>query len=305
MKLLHWLRKVPSLPARIWRWFWSAPQVAPLLIHCRQAELTESLTRHRLWLDTRGEQGERLMVRDRTYAGADFHGERMDQADLEEACLDGARLDRCSLNGARVAGASFFDASLSGADLSAADGLLARQLAGADLRAARLPDGVKEFPLKEVAREAADSAQKVSFGLLAGCLYCWLTIAGTTDASLITNSGATQLPFVGLNIPTGTFYLVTPVLLLGVFGYLHLYLVRLWEALAYLPAYFPNGQSLDQQSSAWLLTEMLRRLAVRLRTERVRFDRLRVWLPRLLAWWMVPATLLLLWKRYLLSHEWE
>lgn len=304
MKLKTSLGRAWNWPSRGWRWFWHAPQSKPRPVHPRQAELDAALAHHQLWLDTRGEQGGRLAVRGDTFAGAEFHGACLDNADFSGACLDRAVLDLCSFKDVALAGTSLLDTSLVGADLSGAKGLLARQLAGADLRGARVPASVKEFPLIAVAKNAAESAQKVSLGLLAGCLYCWLTIAATTDASLITNSGSTQLPFVGVSIPAGTFYVVPPALLLGVFGYLHLYLVRLWEALAFLPAYFPNGQSLDQQSSARLLTEMLRRLVVRLRPERVRFARLRTWLPRLLAWWMVPATMLLFWQRYLASHDW-
>jgi uncharacterized protein YjbI with pentapeptide repeats len=88
------------------------------------------------------------------------------------------------------------------------------------------------------------------------------------------------------------------------FVYLHLYLQRLWEALAELPAVFPDGRPLDKRAYPWLLNGLVRAHFKLLRNERPLFSRLQSFISILLAWWLVPLTLLLLWWRYLYRHDW-
>jgi hypothetical protein len=46
---------------------------------------------------------------------------------------------------------------------------------------------------------------------------------------------------------------MAPLILLGVYFYLHLYLQRLWRDLSTLPAVFPDGEALDEKAYPWLL----------------------------------------------------
>ena len=78
------------------------------------------------------------------------------------------------------------------------------------------------------------------------CAYTLLTAVTTTDAALLTNAATTPLPIIGARVPVVGFYLLTTILLLGFYAYLHLYLQRLWEGLAALPAVFPDNRTLDQ-----------------------------------------------------------
>ena len=52
---------------------------------------------------------------------------------------------------------------------------------------------------------------------------------------------------------------------LGFYAYLHLYLQRLWEALASLPSVFPDHRTLDQAAYPWLLNGMICALRPRAR----------------------------------------
>jgi uncharacterized protein YjbI with pentapeptide repeats len=91
---------------------------------------------------------------------------------------------------------------------------------------------------------------------------------------------------------------------LALFIYFHIYLQRLWEALATLPAVFPNGQRLDERSHPWLLTDLARRHLPRLQTESLALSWLQSGVSMALGYWAVPFTLAAVWKRLLPLHDW-
>ena len=229
-----------------------------------------------------------------------------ERADLSEAGLRDAILSGADLREADLSGADLRGADLTNTDLAKAKGLLAEQLAGAVTTGATLPDDIgKGFPetLRTV-EEAAKNARKLSSGLLLACLYSWLTIATTTDVRLLTNTASSPLPIIGAAIPIAGFYWAAPVILLGVYLYLHLILQHLWRLLATLPAVFPDGVPVDKKAYPWLLTGLVRIHMPRLRKDRPDFARPRALLAVVLAWWIVPVTILLFWGRYLPRHDW-
>lgn len=73
------------------------------------------------------------------------------------------------------------------------------------------------------------------------CLYCWLTIGGTTDAQFFGAEHQTALPFIQMKMPMTGFYAVAPWISLVVFFYLQFSLQTVWEIFATLPAVFPYG----------------------------------------------------------------
>ena len=76
-------------------------------------------------------------------------------------------------------------------------GLRTEQLAGADLTGAKLPEQLKKlYDSLENVKGISESARKIFLAVLAGCLYCWLTIATTTDVNLITNRNSSPLPII-------------------------------------------------------------------------------------------------------------
>src|SRR5262245_42423838 len=184
------------------------------------------------------------------------------RADLTRAKLTNVNLWRADLRQVNLSKAhlhetTLHEADLQGANLTDATGLLPRQLAGADVSDARLPANFPLFTALDRVKDLSDSAQKIFIALLVGCVYCWLTIATTTDARLLTDSTSSPLPLVQTPMSISSFFRVAPWILFCVYLYLLLYLQRLWEGLAELPAIFPDGRTLPQRASSWLLNGLV------------------------------------------------
>jgi len=230
---------------------------------------------------------------------ADLSAIPLVNTDLKGADLTGAKMGNSNLEGTDLR-----EAGLRGADLASAVGLLPDQLAGSDLTLAKLPKALDDF-FKELkaAKEISDNAQKLFIAMLAACLYSWLTIAATTDANLMTNRASSPLPIIQVSIPIVSFFAVAPLLLVGVYFYCHFYLQKLWEELGSLPAFFPDGKPLQSRADPWLLSDLVRSHVAKLRPNRPFLSYLQSWVSTVLAWWSVPATLLLFWLRYMPRHD--
>jgi Pentapeptide repeats (8 copies) len=236
-----------------------------------------------------------------------LRGAHLDAADLAHASFEGADLAQANLKGAELTDTSFRGAVLERADLTGAMGLLPRQLAGANLRGAKLPDALKEFGDLKRAQQLADSAQKLFLVILAACAYLALAVITTTDPQLLLVSTSAELPIIKTPVPTLGLFWVGPLLLVLSFTYFHLYLQRLWETLAELPAILPDGAALDERVDPWLVTSLIRRRIPRLReTESARAPWLLVqdWLCVCAVWWVTPLALVPVWLRYLMRHDW-
>jgi uncharacterized protein YjbI with pentapeptide repeats len=196
-------------------------------------------------------------------------------------------------------------ADLRGQDLTNIEGLLPEHLAGADLTGATLPEKIEKFPAVGQVAAISSEARKISIGLLAACFYSWLVIGTTKDVQLIVNTATSPLPIINTPIPIAGFYVVGAALLAAVYCYLHFYLQRLWRTLATLPAVFPDGTELDDRTDPWLLTNLVRADFARLRANAPPLTRLENLLAVVVAWWLVPITLLALWARYLPAHGWR
>src|SRR5262249_24863975 len=81
-------------------------------------------------------------------------------------------------------------------------------------------------------------------------------------------------------------------------------LQRLWEELGELPALFPDGRPLDKKAYPWLLNILVRTHAPRLRSMRSTLTSCQAAISVLLAWGLVPLTIVVLWGRYLRAHDW-
>lgn len=236
---------------------------------------------------------------------AQLDGATLDDSELNGADLSGASLREVDLSSTDLSGATFRGAVLQGANLQVKRGLLHPEtLAGADLTGAQLPESVKKlFEDLKTVDEISESARKLFIAMLAGCLYCWLTIATTTDLNLITNRTSSPLPLIQTSIPIVGFYVVAPLLLLSVYFYFHFYLQKLWEELGSLPAIFPDGRRLHQRSDPWLLNDLVRSHLALLRSGRPFMSYFQQAISIVLAWWLVPFTLFFFWGRYLRRHD--
>ena len=261
--------------------------------------------------------------------GANLRGAVLTESDLRGAILEDADLSETKLEGTDLRGANFYNANLRGADLRGAKlqetelakanlreadlqdtdlteskSFTTNQIAGTNVTGAKLPDDIAKFEGLDHVAEISKNARKIFLSMLLGCAYSWLTIATTTDARLLNSSASSPLPIIGTEIPIFWFYWAAPLILGAFYIYLHLYLQRLWESLAGLPARFQDGKRLDERAYPWLLNGLVRRHFKLLKEERPPITRLEEWVTIFLAWWAVPGTLLGFWLRYLPRHDW-
>ena len=194
-------------------------------------------------------------------------------------------------------------ADLRGQDLRGVAGLLPEHLAGAVLTGATLPDDLARFDALGQVAAISSEARKVFLGLLVGCVYSWLVIGTTKDVALILNTSSSPLPIINAPIPITGFYVIGATLLAAVYCYFHFYLQPLWRALATLPAVFRDGVAQDDKTDPWLLTNLVRTEFAQLRTTAAPLTRLENQLSIVMAWWLVPVTLIALWARYLPAHD--
>ncbi len=252
--------------------------------------------------------------------GADIKEGKLIKAKLQKTIFKSANLGKANLSGAELNGANLSnanmqntvldgikglsDANLKHANMEGATGLLGNEFAQADVTGAKLPDDIKEFKALDIVEKTSQNARKIFFAMLLGCVYSWLTIATTTDVRLLTNTASSPLPIIGTEIPIVGFYIAAPLVLICLYFYFHFYLQGLWESLASLPAIFPDGKRLDERAYPWLLNRLVRRHFKRLRTARPVIAHLQEIVVIILAWAVVPFTMMAFWFRYIPRHEW-
>jgi len=272
----------------------------------------EILEQHGDWLDSHGETGIQADFSRENLEDADLIDARLTdallnktilkRADLMLADLRGASLLQANLKDANLLGTVFHQANLQAASLDGATGLLSRQLAGANLFGATLPvDTSPSEGLKYVRQVAAKAGWFLIAILLVNAL-AWLRIFTTRDPQLLRNAPA--FPFFGLqaDVPFVAFYLFGPVVILSLYVCFHLYLQRLWDGAAQLPAIFPDGRSLDT-CLPWFARWSVRMHSKWLKSTRSPLAFLEAGIAMLLLYWVAPATILLFWGRYLTLEE--
>ncbi|MEM9764063.1 MAG: pentapeptide repeat-containing protein, partial [Pseudomonadota bacterium] len=102
-------------------------------------------------------------------------------------------------------------------------------------------------------RELSQNARTTWFGLLALLAFVTVTLMAHNDAKFFAAGVETELPLVGISVPTTAFFIAAPLLLAAVYAYLHLYLMALWDALADIEQR-PGDPPLATRVYPWLLT---------------------------------------------------
>lgn len=289
---------------------------AALKYWCRKfgdPELDEIVEGHREWVESRGAFGRKADLAGANFERADLMGAELRGANLLRANLRGADLLVADLRGACLIEADLSEAnlvstnlrgaSLVGANLSTANGLVARQLAGASLFGATLPESLYPFEGVAKAGTVANILQILLGATLVICLFLWAAVGATTDAELVRNAPA-PIPFAGNVMPTLMFYLVAPMLLAGVYIAFHFYLQHLWDALGELPAVFPDGRRLAECIPVYVIALAPQGLC-EIESPGTTFALLQNVFSKLIGYWMVPATLVLVWARYLAEQDWR
>ena len=96
------------------------------------------------------------------------------------------------------------------------------------------------------------------FGLLAYLAFTLVTVLGVSDADFFIDSRQTQLPLIGVSIPTFDFFTFAPILGAALHVYLHLLIRKATEALAE-PDPLIRGRPLEEALQPWLLNELVLR----------------------------------------------
>ena len=286
------------------------PQIDPA-----EWKLEEALGSHREWVESQGRTGRKANFANANLEGTELIGVNLRYADLQDANLSSADLlladlrDAClvraNLQESCLVGANLEGANLEGASLDSAMGLLPRQLAGANLRAASVPAQIQDFPaLAEYVRGSATVARY--FAAVASIsLFSWLMVWKTRDVQLLTD--ASILPFLhspaaAAALPTAEIYLIAPGLLFIVYLVFHYHSQRLWDSVLELPAVFPDGRELGVSGPR--IVGALARAHFRWMSHdspSTRFVEKGV--AMLLAYWLAPLTLVIFWGRYLTLQE--
>jgi uncharacterized protein YjbI with pentapeptide repeats len=235
-------------------------------------------------------------------ANPDLSGIDLAGADLRGVDFTGATLAGANFRGAQLADAKFAWANLANADFTDATGLIGAQFARADLTAARLPAGL-HFAGTDGADKIADGASKLFLTLLLVCAYSWLTINATLDAKLLTDTATSTLPILNAAIPIVNFYALVPIALVAVALVAMLQAQRLWSAVAAGPAVFPDGTTMSERASGWVIGPWAAERVAPAGSVGV-LPRVQAWALLLLGWWTAPATIAWFWARYLHRHDW-
>lgn len=238
-----------------------------------------------------------------SYIGPNLSASDLAGRDLSGVDLTGADLSGSNLAGANLDGTKLAETNLQNANLTDVRRLKATQLRGADVTGATLPPDIAKFEALAVAAEASKNSSVTFLALLATCVYCWLTIASTTDAAFVTNSTAAQLPILQASIPLTTFYYAAPILLFAIYLYFLFSLQILWESLGSLPAVLTDGRPLHERAYPWLLNILVRSQFILGNGEMLGFPRLQSWLILFLTYWLVPFTLVLFWTEGLKRQD--
>src|SRR5882724_9235009 len=249
-------------------------------------DLAEILDQHKIWVESGGETGVKadlcgvnLAKADLTgvnLQGAHLHRTNLAGADLSMANLRGASLVRSNLQNANLLGTELRGANLMGANLYGAEGLWFGRLGGTNLFDAVLPESISAVDSSKAIGDATKIARWFYFLTVGASLLCCLLIAFTTDVRLLVNSSAVPSLRLGNVLPMTGLYLGGPLVLLALSLRFHFLLLRLWGSIAALPAVFPDGQTLEKDGPWYLMG---------------------------LAYWIVPATLLFFWIRYLPRYD--
>lgn len=275
----------------------------------------EKLASHKEWVDSHGRTGNKADFAGADLEGteligvnfrfADFHDANLKAADLLLADLRDACLVRADLQDACLVGANLEGANLEDASLETAMGLLPRQIAGANLRDASLPLSFLEFPAAAALEKASRSASLYFGAMMTASAICWLVLWKTKDVQLVADSSLVPFwhaPAAASTLPTAESYLVLPVALFILYLIFQFHLQKVWDAVLELPAVFPDGRELADQESGIVLA-LLRAHFRWIDQDGSSTRVVEKGVSTVLAYWTVPATLLLFWARYLTRQE--
>ena len=275
-------------------------------------ELAAILDQHKIWVESGGDEGSKAELSGVNLENADLTGVNLQgailqranlrNADLSMANLRGASLVQADLCNANLLGAELRGANLMGATLYGAEGLWLGRLGGANLYDAMLPETISSIDGSKAVWEATKTARWFYFMMLTVSAICFLVVATTTDARLILDGPTIPWRRLGNLLPMNAFYLIAPIALLIIFVRFQFLLLRVWSSMAALPAVFQDGQTVEREGP-WYLMGLVRRHFRWLRDAKTAASLLENITATILAYWVVPVMIALIWMRYLVRQD--
>lgn len=142
------------------------------------------------------------------------------------------------------------------------------------------------------------NSRAIWFVVVPVCLVIAVAAMGVRDIDFYGVARSISIPLVNISVPSQFFFLTAPILITAVYGYLHLNLIRLWDALGAAPAQI-DGRTLGDSVRPWLLTDaalMLRGLLRRDGSTAPRTMQFALMtLNFLISWVFAPQIIIFLW----------
>ena len=91
--------------------------------------------------------------------------------------------------------------------------------------------------------------------LLGYLAFICVTLLGVEDADFFLPSRQTRLPLIDVSIPTTSFFVFAPILAAALYVYLHIILLKLWDAFADLTDPTFEGQRVGDALVPWLVND--------------------------------------------------
>ena len=97
---------------------------------------------------------------------------------------------------------------------------------------------------------------RTSWIVLLGYLaFVGVTLLAVEDADFFVPTRQTQLPLIDVSIPTASFFIFAPVLAAALYIYLHIILLKLWDAIADVNEPAIDGQPARRRLDPWLVND--------------------------------------------------
>ncbi len=103
--------------------------------------------------------------------------------------------------------------------------------------------------------EVSKNARGTWFALIAALLFSAIAIGGVEDRDFFVFDSGLTLPVISYTVPLKPFFAVGSAIILGLYIYLHLYLAKLWRALAGIKPQPDGGLFLDDLVFPWLISD--------------------------------------------------
>ena len=179
---------------------------------------------------------------------------------------------------------------------------MSERLAQRRLARAKKPSALDEQVVKQLAyvTEVSKNARTTWFGLIALILFCGVTLLDVQDRDFFEYGASTQLPLINVSVPTINSFWAAPLLVTGLYTYLHLYLDKLWKALKPLKNEI-GKKPVTLVVYPWLISDTA--LEMRDTVQRGPYWFVTRFVTLCLCWLIGPVTMALFWIKSWAPHD--